>query len=91
MPYDHLLSIGFLNARPDGRKHAEAFDAVVIGNNGSLRPVADLLREIVAAPSGIMRSFSSLSSMGPRTNSGSTTDMMRARVGAHPQPGGAGH
>jgi len=81
VPYDHLLSIGFLNARPDGRKHAEAFDAVVIGNNGSLRPVADLLNEIVAAPSGIMRSFSS-SRM--RTN---TPDMLRARsYTSHPVP-----
>ena len=48
VPYDHLLSIGFLNARPDGRKHAETFDAVVIGNDGSLRPVADLMNEIVS-------------------------------------------
>jgi len=61
VPYDHLLSIGFLNARPDGRKHAETFDAVVIGNDGSLRPVADLVNEIVTGRTpgiGIMRSFS---------------------------------
>jgi len=81
VPYDHLLSIGFLNARPDGRKHAEAFDAVVIGNNGSLRPVAELLNEIVGHPAGIMRSFSTLSSM-----SGAALTRTRSWTGAAPSP-----
>ena len=48
VPYDHLLSIGFLNARPEAAKHVETFDAVVVGNEGSLQPVADLLDALPA-------------------------------------------
>lgn len=46
VPCDRLLSIGFLNARPDKSKHVETFDAVVLENGGSLQPVADLLDAI---------------------------------------------
>ena len=69
VPYEHLISIGFLNARPDGRKHAEAFDAVVIGNQGSLRPVADLLDEITCTPAIMRHSWPSgrMSSMADMT------------------------
>ena len=54
VPYDRCLSVGFLNARPSGVAHAETFDAVVLGNSGSLLPVAELIDEI--APPTFMRS-----------------------------------
>jgi len=57
VPHDHCLSIGFLNSRPDGVPHAKAFDAIVMGNEGSLLPLADLLDEIAPQPS-LYRSFS---------------------------------
>ena len=47
MPYDQLISIGSLNATPDARKHGEAFDAVVLGNLGSVQPVSDLIEDIL--------------------------------------------
>ena len=47
MPYDQLISIGFLNATPDARKHGEAYDAVVLGNLGSVQPVSDLIEDIL--------------------------------------------
>ena len=60
VPYDHCLSIGFLNARPDGLRHAETFDAVVLGNHGSLAPVSELIDEI-APRASFMRSLSGTS------------------------------
>ena len=57
VPYEQLLSIGFLNARPDSTKHNETFDAVVLGNEGSLLPVAELLDE-VAPPQSLLRQIS---------------------------------
>ena len=60
VPYDALLSIGFLNSRPDATRHEETFDAVVMGNSGSLHPVTDIIDEI-APTRGILRSFSSMS------------------------------
>lgn len=62
MPYDHLLSVGFVNERPDPTKHYEAFDAVVHGNDGSLLPVTDLLEEIAPTPS-ISRTMSRILSL----------------------------
>jgi hypothetical protein len=47
VPYDQLISIGFLNATPDARKHGEAYDAVVLGNLGSVQPVSDLIEDIL--------------------------------------------
>jgi HAD superfamily hydrolase (TIGR01544 family) len=46
VPHDHCLSVGFLNSRPSGIAHMETFDAVVMGNEGSLLPVAELIEEI---------------------------------------------
>jgi len=60
VPYDHLLSVGFVNERPDPTKHYAAFDAVVHGNDGSLLPVTDLLEEIAPTPT-LMRSLSEMS------------------------------
>ncbi len=57
VPYDHCLSVGFLNSRPDGLAHAKAFDAVVLGDHGSLLPVADLIDE-VAPPTSLFRTLS---------------------------------
>jgi hypothetical protein len=57
VPYDHLISIGFLNERPDGRSHGDAFDAVVCGNAGSVHPVADLIEDIVSAKAGVSAAF----------------------------------
>jgi len=48
VPYDQLISIGFLNAKLDARKHGEAFDAVVCGNLGSVQPVSDLIEDILS-------------------------------------------
>jgi 5'-nucleotidase len=67
VPYDQLLSVGFLNARPDGRKHAETFDAVVIGNEGSLAPVTDLLNDIIGG-SDFMRRLTATSPTFRRTS-----------------------
>ena len=50
VPYENSLTVGFLNSRPCGIAHAKAFDAVVLGDDGSLLPVADLIEE-VAPPS----------------------------------------
>ena len=55
VPYEHLLSVGFVNERPDPTKHHETFDAVVHGNQGSLLPVTDLLEEI--APQQVSVNF----------------------------------
>ena len=72
VPYDRLLSVGFVNERPDPTKHYEAFDAVVHGNNGSLLPVTDLLEEMAPTPT-IIRAMSkmgrsvSYSLLGPKT------------------------
>jgi len=65
VPYEHLLSVGFLNARPDPTKHYQTFDAIIHGNAGSLLPVSDLLDEIAPEPT-ILRSISnaSLNSLG---------------------------
>jgi len=60
VPYDHLLSVGFVNARPDPSRHHETFDAVVEGNEGSLLPVTDLLEELAPTPT-IMRQISGIS------------------------------
>ena len=68
MPYDHLLSVGFVNERPDPTRHHETFDAVVHGNAGSLLPVEELMEEIAPMPT-IIRTLSSL-------KLGSLTDMM---------------
>jgi len=57
VPYERCLNVGFLNDRPSGIKHAETFDAVVLGNDGSLLPVADLIEEI-APQTNLMRSAS---------------------------------
>jgi len=63
VPYTNLISIGFLNARPDGRKHGDAFDAVVLGNQGSVQPVADLVEDIVSSKVGVSAAFKRALSM----------------------------
>ena len=68
VPYDHLISIGFLNARPDGRKHGDAFDAVVLGNKGSVQPVADLIEDIVSTKDGVSAAFKRALSLGSMSN-----------------------
>jgi len=57
VPSDFVLSVGFVNERPDAAGHAQAFDAVIVGNQGSLDPVAEIVDEIVPS---ISRSFSGL-------------------------------
>merc|ERR1712087_246256 len=48
VPYDHLISIGFLNSKPfeEAPRHAEAFDALVLGDQGSLAGVDALVDDI---------------------------------------------
>lgn len=53
VPYTNSLSVGFLNHRPDGMAHAKTFDAVVLGDHGSMMPVADLIDEV--SPPGMLR------------------------------------
>jgi len=55
VPYDETLSVGFLNSRPatSMTKYADTFDAVVLGNGGSLQPLTELLELIEA--NGIAR------------------------------------
>ncbi|KAL1512098.1 hypothetical protein AB1Y20_005369 [Prymnesium parvum] len=50
VPYDESLSIGFLNSRPPTAmtKYADTFDAVVLGNGGSLVPLIELVELIEA-------------------------------------------
>lgn len=69
VPYEHLLSIGFVNERPDPTKHHATFDATVHGSTGSLLPVMELLEEI-APPRTLMRQISeaSLSTLGLHKN-----------------------
>ena len=59
VPSDHVLSLGFVNERPDKAAHAQAFDAVVQGSQGSLDPVTEILDEI-SPPSMARRSLSAL-------------------------------
>jgi len=62
VPCEQCLSVGFLNSRPDGLAHINAFDAVVLGDHGSLLPVADLVDDMASGPSGgLMKSLSSRS------------------------------
>jgi len=44
VPYDSSLSVGFLNSRPatSMTKYADTFDAVALGNGGSLNPLTEL-------------------------------------------------
>ena len=55
IPYEHMLSIGFLNDKPmlDAAKYAQTFDALVLGAEGSLAGVDALLDDIVAGPSPV--------------------------------------
>jgi len=46
VPYHTSLSVGFVNSRPDQAAHAQAFDAVVQGSDGSLWPVMEILEEM---------------------------------------------
>jgi len=48
VPYDEILSVGFMNSRPPTAmtKYADTFDAVVLGNNGSLAPLGELVSMI---------------------------------------------
>ncbi|KAL3914409.1 MAG: hypothetical protein SGPRY_007634 [Prymnesium sp.] len=48
VPYDETLSVGFLNSRPATAmtKYADTFDAVVMGNGGSLAPLSELVELI---------------------------------------------
>ena len=62
VPSDRVLSVGFVNERPDASKHAVAFDAVLTGNNASLMPVIEILDEI-SPPSLVSRSLSSVSKL----------------------------
>jgi len=50
VPYDEILSVGFMNSRPATAmtKYADTFDAVVLGNDGSLAPLAELVNLIDA-------------------------------------------
>ena len=79
VPCDHLLSIGFLNARPDPIKHYAIFDAVIHGNDGSLQPVAELLDEI--APTMSLRrtvSRAALAAVSPLFKGGAGGRVARA-------------
>jgi len=67
VPYEDFLSVGFLNSRLDGILHSQAFDAVVLGDHGSLLPVADLIDE-VAPPSSLFRVLSRRSLSIPSAN-----------------------
>jgi len=73
VPYDQLISIGFLNARLDARKHGDAFDAVVCGNVGSVQPVSDLIEDILGDKRSVAavfkRAMSSRGLMGARRGS----------------------
>lgn len=59
VPSDFVLSVGFVNERPDASRHAQAFDAVVQGNEGSLEPVLQIVDEMTP-PSMVRRTMSGL-------------------------------
>jgi len=65
VPSEHVLSVGFVNERPDASKHAQTFDAVVTGNAGSLAPVIEIIDEITPA-SLVTRSISKLYMSSPQ-------------------------
>jgi len=79
VPYDNLLSVGFVNARPDPTRHHETFDAVVHGNEGSLLPVTDLLEEIAPQPT-LIRALSN-ASLSSLSFSGSALGLNKMLVG----------
>lgn len=58
VPSDRVLSVGFVNERPDAAKHAQAYDAIVQGDYGSLQPVIEIIEEM--SPSAVRRSISKL-------------------------------
>jgi len=53
IPYEHLLSVGFLNDKPieKAAKYAQTFDALVLGAEGSLAGVDAIVDDLVAGPS----------------------------------------
>lgn len=59
VPYQTSLSIGFVNSRPDQAAHAQAFDAVVQGSDGSLYPVMEILDEMQPSPANLVRRVTS--------------------------------
>lgn len=59
VPSDYVLSVGFVNDRADASKHAQAYDAVVQGNDGSLEPVNDIIDEMTPV-STVRRTFSGI-------------------------------
>jgi len=75
VPSDRVLSVGFVNERPDASRHAQAFDAVVQGSLGSLAPVIEILDEM--SPPGIVRRVSSMYTKSP---------VPTRRENAHPTP-----
>lgn len=48
IPYRHLISVGFLNDKPmmEAAKYAQTFDALVLGSEGSLGGIEELLDDI---------------------------------------------
>lgn len=87
VPYDACLSVGFLNDRKHIEGHAEAFDVVILGNQGSLLPVTDLLDEIepsggVGSPaSRLMRKLSrrGIGSLSGQPNGDSSTSSLASQ------------
>jgi 5'-nucleotidase len=47
--YDHLLTIGILNSRSRESEFQDSFDALVLGDDGSLSAVDALISDVVAA------------------------------------------
>jgi len=82
VPHDRVLSVGFVNSRPDAAAHAQAFDAVVQGSKGSLDPVTEIVEEI-SPPTFVRRSISKL---GLSTSVGAPSSAPAMNKGAHPQP-----
>ena len=90
VPYDHLLSVGFVNERPDPTRHYDTFDAVVHSDDGSLVPVEELLEEIAPTPS-IMRAISgaSLTHLSLGSNVALSRLIATANVPSSPTAGAA--
>ena len=67
-PHQHSKPELLVCTAANGRKHGDAFDAVVLGNKGSVQPVADLIEDIVSTKDGVSAAFKRALSLGSMSN-----------------------
>jgi len=72
VPYDHLISVGFPNSRgPEATaKYAESYDALVLGDHGSLAAVDELVDDVMAAELSASEHITRLSKLKRQPSTG---------------------